>query len=81
MPLALSLDHARLFQYPHVMRHGRLRQLHAFLDIARAQPRFLIDRASAFFFKRRQNPSASGIGNGVQKAIKIEGSVSHVQEG
>jgi hypothetical protein len=59
------------------MRDGRLRQLHSLLDIARAQTGFLIDRASTLFFERRQNPSASGIGNCVKKAIKV-GSGSHL---
>ncbi len=81
MPLALRLDHARLFQNPHVMRNRRLRQFHPLLDIARAQPGFLIDRASALFFEQRENPPASGIGNSVKKAINIGRNVSHDQEG
>ena len=34
------------------MGNGRLRQLYALLDIARAEPGFLVERASAFFFER-----------------------------
>jgi hypothetical protein len=53
------------------MRNGRLRQLHPLLDIAGAKAGFLIERASAFFLERLQNPAARGVGNGVQKAIEI----------
>ena len=59
------------------MRNGRLRQLHTLLDIEGAEAGFLVQRASAFFFERAQNPAASGIGNGVQKAIKIGSGGSH----
>ena len=59
------------------MRNGRLRQLHPLLYIEGAEPGFLIQRASALLFERAQNPAASGIGNGVQKAIKIGSGVSH----
>jgi len=62
------------------MRNGRLRQLHPLLDIEGAEPGFLVQRASAFFFECAQNSAASGIGNGVQKAIKIGSGVSHDQE-
>ena len=64
-----------------MMRNGRLRQPYALLDIARAEPGFLAERASAFFFKRAENPAASGIGNGVQKAVEIGSGVSHDEEG
>jgi len=53
----------------------------ALLDIARAEPGFLIDGASTLFFERRENPAASGIGNGVQKAIKIGDGVRHDRKG
>ena len=59
------------------MRNGRLRQLHTLLDIRGAKPGLFVQRASAFFFERAQNPAASGIGNGVQKAIEIGSRVSH----
>jgi len=81
MTFSSCFNHARFLQNPHVMRNRRLRQLHTLLDVASAQPSFFIDRASTFFFERRQNPSASGIGNGMQEAIKIGRNVSHDQEG
>jgi len=62
------------------MRNGRLRQLHALLDIGRTEPGFLVERASAFFFERAENSAASGVGNGVQEAIKIGSAVSHDEE-
>ena len=59
------------------MRNGRLRQLHTLLDIEGAESGFLVQRASAFFFEREQNPAARWIGNGVQKAIEIGSGVRH----
>ena len=81
MPLSLSLYKAGSFQNPHVMRNSRLRQLHPFFDIEGAEPSFLADRASTFFFKRPQNSAASRVGNGVQETIEIGSGVSHDQEG
>ena len=52
-------------------------QLYTLLDIRGAEPGLFVQRASAFFFERSQNPTASGIGNGVQKAIQIGSGVSH----
>jgi len=49
------------------MGNGGLRELHALFDIAGAEARFLIERASAFFLERLQNTAARGIGDGVQK--------------
>ena len=63
------------------MRNCRLRQLHPLLDIEGAESGFLVQRASAFFFERAQNPAASGIGDSVQKAIKIGSDMSHDEEG
>lgn len=63
------------------MRNGRLRQLHTLLDIAGTESGFLVERASAFFFERAQNPAASRIGNGVQEAIKMGSGMSHDEEG
>ena len=77
MPFSLGLYQTRLFQDSHVMRNGRLRQLHTLLDIEGAEPGFLVQRASAFFFERVQNPAARRISNGVQEAIKIGSSVGH----
>jgi len=62
------------------MRNRRLRQLHALLDIEGTEPGFLVERASAFLFERAQNSAASGIGNGVQEAIKMGSGVSHDEE-
>ena len=62
------------------MRNGWLRQLHTLLYIEGAEAGFLVQRASAFFFERSQNPAASRVGNGVQKAIKIGSGVSHDEE-
>jgi hypothetical protein len=59
------------------MRHGRLRQLYAPLDIGGTKTGFLVDRASTFFFERAQNAAASGVGNGVQEAVQIGSGVSH----
>ena len=77
MSLSLGLHQTGPFQNSHVMRNSRLRQLHPLLDIGGAEPGFLVERASALFFQRAQNPAASGIGNGVQEAIKIGSGVSH----
>ena len=63
------------------MRNRRLRQLYPLLDIEGAEPSFLVQRASAFFFERAQNPASSGIGDSVQKAIKTGSDVSHDEEG
>ncbi len=63
------------------MRNGRLRQPHPLLDIGGTKPGFLIERASAFFFERAENPAASGVGNGVQEAIEIGRGGSHDEEG
>ncbi len=62
------------------MRNGRLRQLYTLLDIEAAEPGFLVEGASTFFFERAQNSAASGIGNGVQEAIKMGSGVSHDEE-
>ncbi len=59
------------------MGNGRLRQLYALLDISRAEPGFLVDGASAFFFESAQNPAARWVGNGVQEAIEMRSGVSH----
>ncbi len=69
-----------LFQNTHMMRNRRLCQLHALLDIARTKPGFLVNRASAFFLKRQQNPASSRVGNSMQKAIKIGSGVNHDEE-
>src|ERR1039458_9174251 len=60
VPVALSLrfHHAGPFQDAHVMRNRRLRQLHTLLDIAGTEAGFLVERASALFFERTQNPAA-----------------------
>ncbi len=62
------------------MRNGWLRQLHSIFDIGGAEAGFLVDGASTFFFERTQNSAASGISNGVQKAIEVGSSVGHDQE-
>jgi len=77
MALTLRFHHTCLFQDSHVMRNSRLRQLHALLNIASAESGFLVERASTFFLERVQNSPASGIGNGVQKTIKMESGGNH----
>ncbi len=77
MSFSLGFHEAGFFEDAHVMRNGRLCQLHTLLDIEGAEPDFLVERASAFFFERTQNPAASGIGDGVQKAIEIGSGVRH----
>jgi len=62
------------------MRNGRLRQLYTQLNIESTESGLLVERASTFFFESAQNPAARGVGNGVQKAIKIGRGVSHDQE-
>ena len=71
MAFSTGLHQAGLFQDPHVMRNRRLRQLDALLNIACTKP-------SAFFFQHQQNPSASRVGNSVQKTIKIGSGGGHL---
>jgi len=63
------------------MRYRWLRQLDSIFNIGGAEAGFLVDGASTFFLERKQDSAASGISDGVQKAIEIVSSVGHDQEG
>jgi len=77
----LGLDKVRLFQNPHVMGDGRLRQLYSLFNVKSAEASFLVDGAPAFFFQSAQNSAARGIRNCMEKSIEIGRSASHQEEG
>ena len=80
MPLPLGFDDVRLFEDTHVVGNGRLREFHTLLNIRSAEPAFLLDGASAFFFQRAQNAPSRGIRNGMQKTIQIRSGGNHDQK-
>jgi len=75
--LPFDFHQASLYQNSHVMRHGRLRKLHPFFDVAGAQACVFSQRVSAFFFERLQDAAAGRVGDGVEKGTEVGGSGRH----
>ena len=77
VPLSLHFYQASLFENPHVMGNGGLREFDSFLNVAGAQACLFPKGVPTLFFQRVKDAATGGVGDGVEKWSEVGGSGRH----